>query len=95
MSNNLLIKILIIVLKINYLLHFPQQYIYTYVYVYVYVYILHFFFLILGGRVMQGRHVGAESIIHNYYNSSTKPKFYKKIRLVGKILKKTFLTNFY
>ena len=27
--------------------------------------------------VMQRRHVEAESITHKYYNSSTKPKFYK------------------
>ena len=33
--------------------------------------------------------------IHNYYNSSTKPKFYKNIRLIGKIIEKTFLANFY
>ena len=43
---------------------------------------------------MQGRHVGAESIIHNYYNSSTKLKFYKNTRLVGKIIEKTSQTNF-
>ena len=41
------------------------------------------------------RRVEAESVIHNYYNSSTKPKFYKNTRLVGKIIEKTSLTNFY
>ena len=46
-------------------------------------------------RVMQRGRVEAESVTHNYYNSSTKPKFYKNTRLVGKIIEKTSLTNFY
>ena len=37
---------------------------------------------------MQRRHVEAESITHKYYNSSTKPKFYKNTRLIGKIIEK-------
>ena len=37
----------------------------------------------------------AESVTHNYYNSSTKPKFHKNTRLVGKIIEKTSLTNFF
>ena len=37
----------------------------------------------------------AESVTHNYYNSSPKPKFYKNTRLAGKIIEKTSLTNFY
>ena len=45
-------------------------------------------------KLMQRGRVEAESITHNYYNSSTKPKFYKNIRLVGKITEKTSLTNF-
>ena len=45
--------------------------------------------------LIQHRHVEAESVTHNYYNSSTKPKFYKNTRLAGKIIEKTFLTNFY
>ena len=44
---------------------------------------------------MQHRRVEAESIAHNYYNSSTKPEFYKKTRLVSKIIEKTSLANFY
>ena len=44
---------------------------------------------------MQRRHVEAESVTHNYYNSFTKPKFYKNTRLAGKIIEKTSLTNFY
>ena len=32
---------------------------------------------------------------HNYYTSSTKPKFYKNTRLIGKIIEKTSLMNFY
>ena len=44
---------------------------------------------------MQRRHVEAESITHKYYNSSTKPKFYKNTRLIGKIIEKTSLANFY
>ena len=46
-------------------------------------------------RLMQHRRVEAESVTHNYYNSSTKPKFYKNNRLTGKIIEKTSLTNFY
>ena len=38
---------------------------------------------------MQRRRVEAESITHKYYNSSTKPKFYKNTRLIGKIIEKT------
>ena len=45
--------------------------------------------------LMQRRRVEAESITHKYYNSSTKPKFYKNTRLIGKIIKKTSLANFY
>ena len=45
--------------------------------------------------VMQRGRVEAESVTHNYYNSSTKPKFYKNTRLAGKIIEKTSLTNFY
>ena len=37
----------------------------------------------------------AESVTHNYYNSSMKPKFHKNTRLVGKIIKKNSLTSFY
>ena len=37
---------------------------------------------------MQRRHVEAESITHKYYNSSTKPKFYKNTRLIGNIIEK-------
>ena len=44
---------------------------------------------------MQRGRVELESVIHNYYNSSTKPKFHKNTRLVGKIIEKTSLTNFY
>ena len=44
---------------------------------------------------MQRRHVEAKSITHKYYNSSTKPKFYKNTRLIGKIIEKTSLANFY
>ena len=44
---------------------------------------------------MQHGRVEAESVTHNYYNSSTKPKFYKNTRLTGKIIEKTSLTNFY
>ena len=50
---------------------------------------------ILRYQLMQRKCVEAESITHNYYNSSTKPKFYKNTRLVGKIIEKTSLTNFY
>ena len=35
-------------------------------------------------QLMQRRHVEAESITHKYCNSSTKPKFYKNTRLIGK-----------
>ena len=45
--------------------------------------------------VMQRRRVETESVTHNYYNSSTKLKFYKNTRLAGKIIEKTSLTNFY
>ena len=45
--------------------------------------------------LMQRGRVEAESVTHNYYNSSIKPKFHKNIRLVGKIIEKTSLTNFY
>ena len=46
------------------------------------------------GLMQRGR-VEAESVTHNYYNFSTKPKFYKNTRLAGKIIEKTSLTNFY
>ena len=46
-------------------------------------------------NLMQRRRVEAESITHKYYNSSTKPKFYKNTRLIGKIIEKTSLANFY
>ena len=45
--------------------------------------------------LMQRGRVEAESVTHNYYNSSTKPKFHKNTKLVGKIIEKTSLTNFY
>ena len=45
--------------------------------------------------VMQRERVEAESVTHKYYNSSTKPKFYKNTRLIGKIIERTSLTNFY
>ena len=45
--------------------------------------------------LMQRERVEAESVTHKYYNSSTKPKFYKNTRLIGKIIEKTSLTNFY
>ena len=45
--------------------------------------------------LMQRGRVETESITHNYYNSSTKPKFYKNTRLASKIIEKTSLTNFY
>ena len=51
--------------------------------------------LLMYKLVMQHERVEAESVTHNYYNSSTKPKFHKNTRLVGKIIEKTFLTNFY
>ena len=44
---------------------------------------------------MQRWCVEAESITHRYCNSSTKPKFYKITRLIGKIIEKTSLANFY
>ena len=44
---------------------------------------------------MQRRRVEVEFVTHNYYNSSMKPKFYKNTKLVGKIIEKTSLTNFY
>ena len=44
---------------------------------------------------MQRGCVEAESVTHNYYNSSMKPKFYNNTRLAGKIIEKTSLTNFY
>ena len=47
------------------------------------------------GSLMQRRCVEAESIIHKYYNSSTKFKFYKNTRLIGKIIEKTSLAKFY
>ena len=49
----------------------------------------------MGGDLMQRRCVEAESITHKYCNSSTKPKFYKNTRLIGKIIEKTSLANFY
>ena len=45
--------------------------------------------------LMQRGRVEAESVTHKYYNSSTKPKFYKNTRLIGKIIERTSLTNFY
>ena len=39
--------------------------------------------------------VETESITHKYCNSSTKPKFYKNTRLIGKIIEKASLANFY
>ena len=47
------------------------------------------------GFLMQRKRVEAESITHKYYNSSTKPKFYKNTRLIGKIIEKTSLAKFY
>ena len=44
---------------------------------------------------MQRGRVESKSVTHNYYNSSMKPKFHKNTRLVGKIIEKTSLTNFY
>ena len=44
---------------------------------------------------MQHKRVEAESITHKYYNFSTIPKFYKNTRLIGKIIEKTSLANFY
>ena len=51
--------------------------------------------LIIRTKLMERRHVETESITHKYYNSSTKPKFYKNTRLIGKIIEKTSLANFY
>ena len=45
--------------------------------------------------LMQRRRVEAESVTHKYYNSSTKPKYYNNTRLIGKIIEKTSLANFY
>ena len=44
---------------------------------------------------MQRWCIEAESITYKYCNSSTKPKFYKITRLIGKIIEKTYLANFY
>ena len=44
---------------------------------------------------MQRGRVEAESVTYNYYNSSTKPKFYKNTMLASKIIEKTSLTDFY
>ena len=44
---------------------------------------------------MQHKCVEVKSIIHKYYNSSTIPKCYKNTRLIGKIIEKTSLANFY
>ena len=44
---------------------------------------------------MQRGRVEAESVTHKYYNSSTKPKFYKNTKLIGKMIEKTSLANFY
>ena len=51
--------------------------------------------LLVRKKMMQRGRVEVESVTHNYYNSSTKPKFYKNTRLAGKIIEKTSLTNFY
>ena len=51
--------------------------------------------LFLNGTLMQRGRVEAESITHKYYNSSTKPKFYKNTRLIYKIIEKISLVNFY
>ena len=40
------------------------------------------------GHLMQRGRLEAESVTHNYYNSSTKPKFYKNTRLASKIIEK-------
>ena len=45
--------------------------------------------------LMQRRRIEAEFITHKYYNSFTKPKFYKNTRLIGKVIEKTSLANFY
>ena len=47
------------------------------------------------GSLMQRGRVEAESLKHNCYNSFTKPKFYKNTRLVGKIIEKISVANFY
>ena len=44
---------------------------------------------------MQCERVEAESVTHNNYNFSLKPKFYKNTRLVGNIKEKISLANFY
>ena len=54
-----------------------------------------YYFLALWRWISYATFVEAESIAHKYYNSSTKPKFYKNIRLIGKIIEKISLTNFY
>ena len=50
---------------------------------------------VLWYQLMQHRRVEAESVTHKYYNSFTKPKFYKNTRLISKIIEKTSLANFY
>ena len=45
--------------------------------------------------LMQRERVEAESVTYNYYNSSTKPKFYKNTRLAGKIIEKTSASIFF
>ena len=45
--------------------------------------------------MMQHGRVEVEFVTHKYYNTSTKPKFHKNTKLVGKIIEKTSLTNFY
>ena len=44
------------------------------------------FFSDILGLLMQRGRVEVESVKHNYYNSSMKPKFYKNTRLAGKII---------
>ena len=46
-------------------------------------------------QLIQRERVEAESVTHNYYNSSTKSKFYKNTSLASKIVEKTSLRNFY
>ena len=43
---------------------------------------------------MQRGRVEAESVTHKYYNSSTKSKFYKNTRLIGKIIEKNISNKF-
>ena len=50
---------------------------------------------IIEKNMMQHGCVEAEFVTHNYYNFSTKLKFHENTRLVGKIIEKTSLTNFY